>query len=130
MLDILQYYFRVLCNGMKMRFRMVMIAHPGPGIGFYKRFMWQIIILPTTVIPPTMEKWNMRLVRSWTPNWTGAVDWTIDYTTWYAVQVTKGLMKRPHGYQPKTSPTHQNSTSYSTSGTPINWVPRTVKKEP
>ncbi len=30
-----------------MRFRMVMIAHPGPGIGFHKRFMWWIIIPPT-----------------------------------------------------------------------------------
>src|SRR6266436_5425116 len=47
MLDLLQYYFQVLCNGMKMRFRMVMIAHPGPGIGFHKRFMWRIIIPPT-----------------------------------------------------------------------------------
>src|SRR5260221_14602802 len=47
MLDLLQYYFRVLCNGMKMRFRMVMIAHPGPGIRFHKQFMWQIIIPPT-----------------------------------------------------------------------------------
>src|SRR5258708_447608 len=47
MLDPLQYYFWVLCNEMKTRFRMVMIAHPGPGIGFHKRFMWQIIILPT-----------------------------------------------------------------------------------
>src|SRR5258708_1039174 len=47
MLDLLQYYFQVLCNGMKMRFRMVMIAHPGPGIGFHKQFMWQIIIPPT-----------------------------------------------------------------------------------
>src|SRR5260221_5300999 len=47
MLDPLQFYCRVLCNGMKMRFRMVMIAHPGPGIGFHKRFMWRIIILPT-----------------------------------------------------------------------------------
>src|SRR5258707_13460220 len=46
MLDPLQFYCRVLCNGMKMRFRMVMIAHPGPGIGFHKRFMWWIIILP------------------------------------------------------------------------------------
>ena len=27
-----------------------MIAHPGPGIGFHKRFMWQIIILPTLYI--------------------------------------------------------------------------------
>src|SRR6266436_288976 len=72
----------------------------------------------------------MRLARSWTPNWTGAVDQTIDYTTWYAGQVTKVPMKRPHGYQPKTLPTHQNSTSYSTSGTPINRVPRTAKKSP
>src|SRR5258708_21866252 len=47
MLDPLQFYCRVLCNGMKMRFRMVMIAHPGPGIGFHKRFMWRIIIPPT-----------------------------------------------------------------------------------
>src|SRR6266446_8592441 len=46
-LDLLQYYFWVLCNGMKTRFRMVMIAHPGPGIGFHKQFMWQIIIPPT-----------------------------------------------------------------------------------
>src|SRR5258706_14651374 len=52
MLDLLQYYFWVLCNGMKTRFRMVMIAHPGPGIGFHKRFMWQIII-----ILPTMGNW-------------------------------------------------------------------------
>src|SRR5258708_8022421 len=51
MLDLLQYYFRVLCNGMKTRFRMVMIAHPGPGIGFHKRFMWRIIIPPTTSPP-------------------------------------------------------------------------------
>src|SRR5258705_7733134 len=48
MLDPLQFYCQVLCNGMKTRFRMVMIAHPGPGIGFHKRFMWQIIIPPTT----------------------------------------------------------------------------------
>src|SRR5258708_9893062 len=42
----------------------------------------------------------------------------------------KEPMKRPHGYQPKTLPTHQNSASYSTSSTPINQVPRTVKKSP
>src|SRR5258708_976787 len=48
MLDPHQFYCWVLCNGMKMRFRMVMIAHPGPGIGFHKRFMWRIIIPPTT----------------------------------------------------------------------------------
>src|SRR5258708_39553291 len=47
MLDPLQYSFQVLCNGMKTRFRMIMIAHPGRGIGFHKQFMWQIIILPT-----------------------------------------------------------------------------------
>src|SRR5258707_7155976 len=52
MLDPLQFYCRVLCNGMKMRFRMVMIAHPGPGIGFHKRFMWRIIIPPTTSPAP------------------------------------------------------------------------------
>ena len=51
MLDPLQFYCRVLCNGMKMRFRMVMIAHPGPGIGFHKWFMWWIIILPTPELP-------------------------------------------------------------------------------
>src|SRR5258707_15292328 len=45
MLDPLQYSFQVLCNGMKTRFRMIMIAHPGRGIGFHKRFMWWIIIL-------------------------------------------------------------------------------------
>src|SRR6266436_1778401 len=77
-----------------------------------------------------MEKWNMRSVRSWTPNWTDTVDQTIDYTTWYAGQVMKGLMKRPHGYQPKTLPIHQNSASYSTSSTPINQVPRTAQKSP
>src|SRR5260221_13254218 len=48
MLDPLQFYCQVLCNGMKTRFRMVMIAHPGPGIGFHKQFMWRIIIPPTT----------------------------------------------------------------------------------
>src|SRR5258707_6093950 len=58
MLDPLQFYCRVLCNGMKTRFRMVMIAHPGPGIGFHKRFMWRIIIPPTActcfgLSPPT-----------------------------------------------------------------------------
>src|SRR6266446_2212004 len=53
MLDPLQFYCRVLCDGMKTRFRMVMIAHPGPGIGFHKRFMWQIVIPPT---PAAMSK--------------------------------------------------------------------------
>src|SRR5260221_4755238 len=49
MLDHFQYYYQVLCNGMKMRFRMFMIAHPGPGIRFHKRLMWRIIIPPTPV---------------------------------------------------------------------------------
>src|SRR5258708_39949421 len=57
MLDSLQYYFRVLCNGMKMRFRMIMIAHPGRGIGFHKRFMWRIIIPPTTDL--CIYFWNL-----------------------------------------------------------------------
>src|SRR5258708_15844415 len=48
MFDPFKFYGRVLGNGMKTRFRMVMIAHPGPGIGFHKRFMWRIIIPPTT----------------------------------------------------------------------------------
>src|SRR5258707_15690910 len=34
---------------MKTRFRMIIIAHSGFGIGFHKRFMWRIII------PPTMD---------------------------------------------------------------------------
>src|SRR5260221_14396947 len=55
MLDPLQFYCRVLCNGMKTRFRMVMIAHPGPGIGFHKRFMWWIIIPPTASGPGPWE---------------------------------------------------------------------------
>src|SRR5260370_24604387 len=55
MLDPLQYYSWVLCDGMKTRFRMVMIAHPGPGIGFHKQFMWQIIILPTLGEPSHMR---------------------------------------------------------------------------
>src|SRR5260370_32332240 len=60
MLDPLQYYLQVLCNGMKTRFRMVMIAHPGPGIGFHKRFMWRIIIPPTPVsrVPPRQRNSN------------------------------------------------------------------------
>src|SRR5258708_32254962 len=49
MLDPLQYSFRVLCNGIKTRFRIIMIAHPGHGIRFHKRFMWRIIIPPTPV---------------------------------------------------------------------------------
>src|SRR5260221_87755 len=58
MLDPLQFYCWVLCNGMKTRFRMVMIAHPGPGIGFHKRFMWRIIIPPTPL-------WIHLIARLW-----------------------------------------------------------------
>src|SRR5258708_7973922 len=58
MLDPLQFYCRVLCNGMKTRFRMVMIAHPGRGIGLHKRFMWRIIIPPTPAGSP-LPKWHI-----------------------------------------------------------------------
>ena len=40
---------------MKTRFRMVMMAHPGPGIGFHKRFMWWIIIPPTPDVVVSLE---------------------------------------------------------------------------
>src|SRR5258708_31831065 len=63
MLDPLQYYCRVLCNGMKTRFRMVMIAHPGPGIGFHKRFMWRMIILPT------LGELKVFLENNWRMHW-------------------------------------------------------------
>src|SRR5258707_4985922 len=75
------------------------------------------------------EKWNMKSVRFWTPSWTDAVDWTIGYTTWYAGWVTKEPMRRPHGFQPKTSPIHWNSASYSTSDILTSWAPATSEKE-
>src|SRR5260221_10569491 len=75
MLDPLQYYFRVLCNGMKMRFRMVMIAHPGPGIGFHKQFMWQIIILPTMYRPWYTEQEHLMSVMLY---WLGGA-WVVEF---------------------------------------------------
>ena len=36
-----------------------MIAHPGPGIGFHKRFMWRIIIPPTPSTPDIKEVFNV-----------------------------------------------------------------------
>src|SRR5258708_29295852 len=74
------------------------------------------------------EKWNTRSVRSWTPSWTDAVDLTTDYTTWYGGQDTKGWRRKHHGYQPRTSPMHQNFTKCSASNTQISWDHRTVNK--
>jgi len=73
MLDPLQYYFRVLHNGIKTRFRTVMIAHPGPGTGLHKWFMWQIIILPTaekgkggcTMTSRYLWLWQVRIPIWW-----------------------------------------------------------------
>src|SRR6266436_6407034 len=61
--------------------------------------------------------------------WTDAADQTIDYTTWYIGQVMKVPMRKLHGYQHKTSPTHPNSASYSTNDTPISWAPRIAERE-
>src|SRR6266436_7638599 len=72
MLDPLQFYCRVLCNGMKTRFRMVMIAHPGPGIGFHKRFMWRIIIPPTVWSDASVSTVIRRSGAQWQS--TGAVE--------------------------------------------------------
>src|SRR5260221_11116637 len=71
MLDPLQFYCRVLCNGMKTRFRMVMIAHPGPGIGFHKRFMWRIIIPPTPCLENMWVRNNLTTCRAFTVSWEG-----------------------------------------------------------
>src|SRR5260370_11020949 len=87
MLDPLQFYCRVLCNGMKMRFRMVMIAHPGPGIGFHKRFMWRIIIPPTPVISYSCGKPPERHMFLHSP--------------WVTVQLEQHLIRKslsPHFY--------------------------------
>src|SRR6266436_4320448 len=65
MLDSLQYYFQVLCNGMKTRFRMIMIAHPGRGIRFHKRFMQWIIIPPTLLTLCMRMGWGSGVVSSW-----------------------------------------------------------------
>src|SRR5258708_11193997 len=75
------------------------------------------------------ENWNTRSARFWILKWTDTADWTIDYTTWYIGQVTKGPMRKLHGYQHKTSPIHPNSTSYSTNDTLISQAPRIVERE-
>src|SRR5258705_299201 len=67
------------------------------------------------------ENWNTRSVRSWTPSWTDAADPTTGYTTWYSGQDMRGQMRKHHGYQPRTSPMHQNFTKCSTSDT---WISR------
>src|SRR6266436_9741839 len=90
MLDPLQFYCQVLCNGMKTRFRMVMIAHPGPGIGFHKRFMWRIIIPPTPGISCYVASYMagcnacnccksflMQKVGKLTPNWIPTHCWEV-----------------------------------------------------
>src|SRR5258708_3695739 len=76
-----------------------------------------------------MENQNTRSARFWILKWTNTADRTIDYTTWYAGQVTKGPMRKLHGYQHETSPIHLNSTSYSANNTPISWAPRIVERE-
>src|SRR5258706_5083793 len=68
-----------------------------------------------------MEKQN-------TPSWTDAVDLTIGSTTWYVGQDMKEQMRKHHGYQPGTSPTHQNFASYSTSNTLISRACKTVSR--
>src|SRR5260221_8040797 len=68
-----------------------------------------------------MEKQN-------TPSWTDAVDPTIGSTTWYVGWDMKEQMRKHHGYQPKTSPTHQNFASYSTSDTPISQAHKTASR--
>ena len=40
----------------------------------------------------------------------------------------KEQMRKHHGYQPETSPMHQNFASYSTSDTPIRWACKTVSR--
>ena len=42
-----QYHFWVLHNGIKARFKMILITHFGPGTGLQRQIMWQIIIPPT-----------------------------------------------------------------------------------
>ncbi|SRR5258708_7178431 len=44
-----QYYFWVLHNGIKARFKTIMITHSGPGTGLQRQIMWWIIIPPTLV---------------------------------------------------------------------------------
>src|SRR5258708_8061962 len=71
-----------------------------------------------------MENQNTRSARFWILKWTNTADQTIDYTTWYIGQVTKGPMRKLHGYQHKTSPIHPNYSNYSTNNTPTSWPPR------
>src|SRR5258708_20117570 len=40
----------------------------------------------------------------------------------------KEWMRKHHGYQPGTSPTHRNFASYSTSDTPISWACKTASR--
>src|SRR5258705_8096349 len=40
----------------------------------------------------------------------------------------KERTRKHHGYQPGTSPTHQNFASYSTSDIPISWAHKTVSR--
>src|SRR5258708_5539859 len=40
----------------------------------------------------------------------------------------KEQMKKHHGYQPETLPTHWNFTSYSTSNTLISWAHKTASR--
>src|SRR5258708_5358987 len=40
----------------------------------------------------------------------------------------KELMRKHHGYQPKTLPMHRNFTSYSTSNTLISWAHKTASR--
>src|SRR5260221_381456 len=49
-------------------------------------------------------------------------------TTWYVGRDMKEWTRKHHGYQPRTSPTHQNFTSYSTSDTPISQAHKTASR--
>src|SRR5258707_15562524 len=56
-----QYHFWVLHNGIKARFKMILIMHFGPGTGLQRQIMQQIIILPTL---PWYKRWQMRVEPS------------------------------------------------------------------
>ena len=50
-----QYYFQVLHNGIKARFKVIMRVHSDPGTGLHRQVMQQIIILPTMyIVPPVI----------------------------------------------------------------------------
>src|SRR5258708_15916618 len=70
----------------------------------------------------------MKSVRSWTPSWTDTADLTTGYTTWYSGWVMKGQTRKHHGYQPRTSPMHQNFAKCSTSNTWISRGHRTANR--